>query len=240
MNAACDQSDFVLYYRPLILRNVFMMTDYLLNRLPEGLCLQKPGAKSRPLLIDFASARMNFRRKNNSLRKEALVRAMGLKKQSTWRIVDATAGLGRDSFMLASLGFEVCLIERSPVIHALLADGMQRGLQDEALSPIIKRMTLVQADAKIWLEALIEKPDIVYLDPMFPVREKSALSKIDMRIFHEVVGDDPDADALFQVALACARVRVVVKRPRLAKPLSGMEPTYFLAGSSSRFDIYLR
>ncbi|HSW92854.1 MAG TPA: class I SAM-dependent methyltransferase [Gammaproteobacteria bacterium] len=239
MNAACDQSDFVLYYRTRILRNVFMMTDYLLKWAPDGLCLEKPGDTSRPLFIDFSSTRLNFRRENNSLRKEALIRAMGLKSHSTYRIVDATAGLGRDSFILASLGFQVCLIERSPVIHALLADGIRRGLQDEALQPIIERMTLIQADAKNWLEGLTEKPDIIYLDPMFPVRKKSALSKIEMRIFHEVVGDDPDADVLLQTALACARARVVVKRPRLAKPLLGRAPTYFLAGSSSRFDVYI-
>jgi 16S rRNA (guanine1516-N2)-methyltransferase len=153
--------------------------------------------------------------------------------------VDATAGLGRDSFILASLGFKVRLIERSPIIHALLNDGLQRGLADPALAPIIKNMELIHADAILWLNETIEKPDIIYLDPMFPDRKKSALSKLDMRIFHDIAGDDVDADQLLSTALACAARRVVVKRPRLAEELAGIKPAFALTGSSSRFDTYI-
>lgn len=213
--------------------------DYLLLLTPEHLSLQKTHDKSLPLFIDFSSGRMNFRRKNLSLRKEALARAMGLKGNVQPRIIDATAGLARDSFILAALGFSVQLIERSPIIHALVNDGIQRGLQDESIAPIVKRMDLIQSDAIVWLENLKEKADIIYLDPMFPERTKSALSKLDMRVFHDIVGDDPDADRLLQTALACASERVVVKRPRLAAELSGVKPTYSLPGSSNRFDIYI-
>lgn len=213
--------------------------DYLLVLTPDYLGLQKTGEKSLPLHIDFSSGRMNYRRENISLRKELLVRAMGLKSHSEPFIVDATAGLARDSFILAALGFKVQLIERSPIIHALLRDGIARGLKDAAIEPILKRMELIQSDAILWLKSLTKKPDIIYLDPMFPERKKSALSKLDMRIFHHIAGDDVDAELLLQIALTCATGRVVVKRPRLAEELAKIKPTYSLAGSSSRFDIYI-
>jgi 16S rRNA (guanine1516-N2)-methyltransferase len=208
---------------------------------PEFLGLQKTGTKSLPLYIDFLSGKLDYRRHHTSLRREAIARAMGLKNHTTPYIVDATAGLARDSFILACLGFEVTLLERSPIIHALLEDAIQRAMQDAAAAVIVQRLNLIQTDAVTWLQALDreKRPNIIYLDPMFPERKKSALSKIDMRIFHDIVGDDPDADALLQAALPCATQRVVVKRPRLAASLAGPAPSFSLAGSSNRFDIYL-
>ncbi|HSW69717.1 MAG TPA: class I SAM-dependent methyltransferase [Gammaproteobacteria bacterium] len=213
--------------------------DYLLLLTPDYLGLQKTLGKSLPLYINFLSKRFQYRRENMSLRKEALVRALGLKSHSEARIVDATAGLARDSFILAAFGFHVQMIERSPIIHALVKDGLERASKNPDLLPIIKRMELIQSDAAIWLKESKEKPDIIYLDPMFPERKKSALSKLDMQIFHDIVGDDLDQDELFKTALACARKRVVVKRPRLARELSGIKPHHSLSGSSSRFDIYI-
>jgi len=213
--------------------------DYLLLLTPDYLSLQKTHEKSLPLYIDFSSKRMNYRRENISMRKETLIRALGLKSRTQPRIIDATAGLGRDSFLLASLGFKVQMIERSPIIHALVSDGIKRAWQNPTTASIVARMELIQSNAIIWLQQAAEKPEIIYLDPMFPTRKKSALSKLDMRIFHDIVGDDPDADALLKTALACAAERVVVKRPRLAVELAGIKPDYSLSGSSSRFDIYI-
>jgi 16S rRNA (guanine1516-N2)-methyltransferase len=163
---------------------------------------------------------------------------MGLKSHSTPKILDATAGLGRDSFILASLGFEITLLERSPIIHALLEDGIKRAGADAETAPIVERMHLIQTDAIHWMQT--HAPfDIIYLDPMFPERNKSALVKKEMRIFQDVIGDDADANALLTAALACATKRVVVKRPRLAAYLAELTPSFSQTGSSSRFDIYL-
>lgn len=190
--------------------------------------------------VDFLSGKMKYRRQHTSLRREALARALGLKNIMPHpTIIDATAGLARDSFILAALGFEVTLLERSPVIHALITDGMQRALKDPETAPIIARMHLIQADAISWLKNHDPRPDLIYLDPMFPERKKSALPKKNMRIFHEIVGDDLDAAALLETALACAASRVVVKRPRLAATLAGPRPSFSISGSSSRFDVYL-
>jgi len=211
--------------------------DYLLVLTPDYLGLQKCGSKALPVFVDFLSIEMNRRRKQASLKREALARALGLKGQSSAKIVDATAGLGRDSFILACLGFEVILLERSPIVFALLKDGLNRASQNEQLAPIIARMHLIQTDALSWLKTT--QPDLVYLDPMFPEKRKSALVKKNMQFFQEIIGNDVDAETLLQTALTCANNRVVVKRPRLAAPLAGQEPAFCLEGSSSRFDVYL-
>jgi 16S rRNA (guanine1516-N2)-methyltransferase len=213
--------------------------DFLLTLTPDYLGLQQTGEKNTPLYINFVSGKLNYRRHHLGIQREALARAMGLKKNTQPSILDATAGLARDSFVIAALGFSIRLIERSPIIHALIQDGMQRALKNAETAPIIQRMQLIQADAITYLQELTEKPDIIYLDPMFPERKKTALSKLDMRLFHAVIGEDIDADLLLKNALACAARRVVVKRPRLAMELAGIKPSFSLSGSSSRFDIYL-
>ncbi len=215
--------------------------DYLLILTPEYLGLQKTGSKLLPLYVDFLAGKMQYRRQHTHFRHELLARALGLKSATNPRIIDATAGLARDSFTLACLGFEIQLLERSPIIYALLQDGIRRALTDPIVAPIINRLQLTQTDAIRWLKKLTatERPEIIYLDPMFPERVKSALVKKEMRILHDIIGDDTDAHLLLKTALACATKRVVVKRPRLANPLADTAPTLTMKGSSSRFDIYL-
>ena len=214
--------------------------DYLLLLTTDYLGIKISGKKSADLYVDFVSGKMNYRRQNLSLRREALARALGLKNNTKQdMIVDATAGLARDSFIIAALGFQVKLIERSPIIFALVNDGIERAAKNAEIAPIVKRMHLIQDNAISYLKNTQEKPDIIYLDPMFPERKKSALSKKEMRLFHDIVGDDIDSDQLLETALACASKRVVVKRPRLATVLAGIKPSFTLEGSSSRFDIYL-
>jgi 16S rRNA (guanine1516-N2)-methyltransferase len=217
--------------------------DYILILTPDYLGLQKTQSKSKPLYIDFLSPQMQIRRKQASLRKEMLARALGLKNKSPRNIIDTTTGLGRDSFILACLGFEVTSLERSPIIAALLEDAIERASIDPEVGPIVGRIRLINENAIEWLNNYLAKnlldASIIYLDPMFPERKKSALSKHDMRIFHEVIGSDLDADALLKAALTCATDRVVVKRPRLAPPIAEIPPTFSMEGSSNRFDIYL-
>ena len=217
--------------------------DYLLVLTPDYIGLQKAEATSSPLYVDFLRGKMNYRAQHTSIKNESLARAMGLKGKTNPRIVDATGGLAGDSFTLASLGFEVTLLERSPVIYTLVADGIQRAQKDPRIASSVNRMRLVHADAITWLSDLKpqDQPDIIYLDPMFPERKKSALPKQEMLILHDVVGEDNDAEALLKAALACAVKRVVVKRPRLAEILAlSPAPSFSLLGSSSRFDVYLR
>lgn len=214
--------------------------DYLLLLTPHYLGLIKTASPQKLIFyIDFLSAKQLFRMKQAGLRKEKLARAIGFKPGDKAILVDATAGLGRDSFMLAALGFEIIMLERSPIVHALLKDALTRGCQDIHLAPIMERMHLYPVDAIAWLQERPQQVDVVYLDPMFPERKKSASVKKEMVILQELLGKDENDKELFQQALACARHRVVVKRPRLAANLANREPSFSLSGKSSRFDVYL-
>lgn len=192
-------------------------------------------------MIDFLTSKMRHRCQQASLRKELLAKAMGISPQKHPRIIDATAGWGRDAFILAYLGFEIIALERSNAVYTLLADALKRVKENgpEALRRAAERVQLLHADACAYLPACNPPPDIVYLDPMFPIRQKSAAVKKEMVILQELVGQDADTDRLFAEALACARQRVVVKRPRLANPLMDCPPHFTLNGRSSRFDVYL-
>ncbi|MGK0673383.1 MAG: class I SAM-dependent methyltransferase [Halothiobacillaceae bacterium] len=196
--------------------------------------------RERPLRVDFESGSMGYRQRAGFRRDELLARAVGIKGRDRPTILDATAGLGRDAFMLASLGCEVMLCERHPVVLALLEDGLRRGRQRPALASSMGRMHLVAGDAAVYLEATAAGVlDVVVLDPMFPERGKSARVKKPMRLFHGLVGTDPDADGLLGRAMAKARRRVVVKRPLHAPPLGGLPPSLCYKGKAVRFDVYL-
>jgi 16S rRNA (guanine1516-N2)-methyltransferase len=195
--------------------------------------------KAAEFHIDFLSKKMHYRREHAGLRSELVARAIGLRPQDSPFIVDSTAGLGRDSFILASLGFTVTMLERSSVIHQMLEDALLRA--KEAVPDIVNRMHLVHADAIEWLKQLPldQRPDVIYIDPMFPKRKKSASVKKDMVFMQELLGKDSDHATLFQMACDCAKYRVVVKRPRLAAKISERAANFCLNGKSSRFDIYL-
>jgi 16S rRNA (guanine1516-N2)-methyltransferase len=165
-----------------------------------------------------------------------IVRAFGADVHT---VVDATAGLGQDSALLACMGFQVTAMERSAVIAALLQDGLRRATEDERWrNRFIGRLELVHADAREMLRRMDPRPDAVYIDPMFPPkRKKSALPSRSIRLVRAVVGDDEDAADLFQVALATAAKRVVVKRPNHAPPLHDNPATSY-KGKLARFDVY--
>lgn len=207
----------------------------------NGLCLQLTGKGAPgPVRAEFVTGKAGYRREHGGGTGQLVARAVGLQKtRQSLNVVDATAGLGQDAFVLASLGCHVTLFERSPVVHALLADGLARASLSESCSEIVERMELAEGDSGQWLVACPEGAvDVVYLDPMFPHRDKSALVKKEMQVFRQVVGDDGDASRLLEAAMGAARYRVVVKRPRKAESLPGPEPTTRIDGKSSRYDIY--
>jgi 16S rRNA (guanine1516-N2)-methyltransferase len=196
---------------------------------------------------DFYSPTIGYRRQKGGGRGQMIAKAVGLAAGKLPTVLDATAGLGGDAFVLASLGCKLTMIERVPEVRALLEDGLQVArewgeVNDHELVCILDRMQLIEANAHSYLDELKVaefRPDVVYLDPMFPARTKSAQVKKEMRVFHQLVGTDPDADRLLERALACARQRVVVKRPRIAPVLADSKPSFTLEGKSNRFDVYL-
>lgn len=211
------------------------VTDHHLELLELG------SAAPGPVYVDFVEGTVGHRRRFGGGRGQLVAKAVGIKKGFIPTVIDATAGLGRDAFVLARLGCQVRMIERSAVVAELLRDGMRRALQDADVAEIIERMSLEVADAKEYLAGLdeVNRPDVVYVDPMHPERTKAALVKKEMRLFRALVGGDEDDSALLQAALIAARKRVVVKRPRKAAAIEGPQPSLVYEGKSTRFDVYL-
>jgi len=191
------------------------------------------------IYIDFLSGKLAYRAKHAGRRNELLAKAINISPRENPVIIDATAGLGRDSFILATLGYHVTMLERSEILYQALTEAFARAKTDPDIAPIIERMTLIHTDAKDWLAANQTQPAVIYLDPMFPERKKSAAIKKDMLELQQLLGEDDDSSELFAVAMDCAQRRVVVKRPRLAENITTLEPDYTLNGKSSRFDVYL-
>lgn len=189
--------------------------------------------------VDFVEGAVAHRRLFGGGTGQMIAKAVGVQPGVRPQVLDATAGLGRDAFVLASLGCTMTLIERQPLIAALLEDGLARARTNSDVGPIVAQMHLLQGDAIELLADWAEvPPQVIYLDPMFPHRDKTAQVKKEMRLFRPLAGADLDAPALLAAALALASHRVVVKRPRKAPCIEGVKPGYALEGKSSRYDIY--
>ena len=220
--------------------------EYVLFYSESGLGVQQTGKNTSGLVqVDFASNKLRHRRKSGH--NELVGRACGVKAAFIPCIVDATAGLGQDSFVLADSGCEVLMLERSPIVAALLADGLQRAAanEDAHLLDTMTRLQLVEQDSFSYLQTLLEGGvDVVYLDPMFPERNKSAKVKKEMQLFHQLVGvpdgDPTEEQMLLAEARRVAKYRVVVKRPPKAPVLAGQKPNFELKSKAVRFDVYTK
>lgn len=220
--------------------------DYRLLFSEEGVELQNLRSKQKSLIkVDFHTGANDHRRKFGGGKGQPIAKAVGL-KDATFQltIFDATAGLGGDAFVLASLGAKMEMCERSPVAFALLEDGLQRASvyaqeSDDQLNEILHNMSLSKANSlDVISQAEKGFVDVIYLDPMFPERKKSAAVKKGMQAFQTVIGIDEDESQLLAAALAKAKYRVVAKRPAKAPIIVGASPNYQLLGKSCRFDVY--
>jgi len=228
-----------------------IQADYCLNITTDYLELRKillsdnkKKAKVESIHIDFVTGKSKHRRLQGGGKGQDIAKAIGLHKIKNPTVLDLTAGMGGDAFVLASLGAEMTLVERNPIVHALLDDAIERIKlsADNELQDIVKRMTLINKPALDVLEKIENdnRPDVIYIDPMFPERTKSAQVKKEMQFFHDIVGNDSDSEALLLKAINLANKRIVVKRPRLAKKLTEAFQTDFtISGKSTRYDIYL-
>jgi 16S rRNA (guanine1516-N2)-methyltransferase len=190
------------------------------------------------LVVDFVGGAVGHRFRSGGGRDHALLKATGVSKAQHPTVIDATAGLGRDSFLLATLGAKVTLLERSAEVHDLLQRGLEtaRATAPE-LAEIVARMTLIHGDARDILPGL--QADVVMVDPMHPPRRKTALVKKEMRLLRLLVGTDPDVCELMQAALASSCRRVVLKWPLRADPIAGLRrPSYQIMGKTVRYDVF--
>lgn len=191
------------------------------------------------LELDILKGSFAYRMKQSRAGNELLAKAVGIKGSYKPTIIDATAGLGRDSLILAYLGCQVLMIERSGKVFEMLEKTLEKIADDPVLHQKLQ-LKLIHADAIHYLSQMnsAEYPDVIYLDPMFPERRKTALVKKEMRLLREIVGEDPDAPTLLTIALEHVKKRVVVKRPRLAPVLGDLVPSFVIKGKAQRFDVY--
>lgn len=210
-----------------------------------GLELRRAGDGALVLAGDGMELRADLssmvpRLRPDRLGRELLVRAARVRGAGAPTAVDATAGLGEDALLLAAAGFSVTLYERDPVIAALLADALARAADDPALAAAVARMRLVEGDSVAGLRAMGERgehPDVVFLDPMFPERRKSAAVRKKFQLLHRLERPCDDERALLDAALAARPRKVVVKRPPKGPRLAGAKPSYELAGKAVRYDV---
>lgn len=193
--------------------------------------------------IDFLSGALAHRHQFGGGRGQAIAKAIGLKSGNNPTVLDTTAGLAGDAFVLATLGCTVTMLERSEVLFMLIEDALERASLNEAFEPMIKQgFTAINRDANDYIkEQLLTNnpaPDVIYIDPMYPDRKKSALVKKDMQILQRLHDEEDNAAELLDNALKYAKKRVVVKRPVNAETLSAKKPNTWIKSKKTRYDIY--
>ena len=206
----------------------------------QKLALQQTGWPAPgPVSVEFGSAAMRHRRRGGH--NELLGKAIGLSKKPHMHVLDTTAGLGRDSFILADLGCEVTLCERNEIVARMLASGLLGAAlaADPWLKSVLQRMELHVGDARTLDVKALDGVDVIYLDPMFPDRDKRAKVKKEMALFHQLLGAGDDADQLLLWALGQDVARVVVKRPPKAPELGHRKSSHTISGKAVRYDVYV-
>ena len=204
------------------------------------LALKASEGKETPVSVDFSGGKQGYRLAADRVRHERLIKALGGMPSESLSVIDGTGGLGRDALVMAQAGFHVDVIERSPIIHALLADGIRRLERDD--SALAARLTLHCADSAGWIQRSTDTHFAVYLDPMFPQRQKSAAIKKDLLWLQQLekAPAENEAHVLLTAAREHATKRVVVKRPARAMALDEQKPSYCLEGKAVRFDVYIK
>jgi 16S rRNA (guanine1516-N2)-methyltransferase len=179
------------------------------------------------LHLDFLNS-VDYVRKAHRGKSELIAKAVGLPK-GPQKVFDATVGLAQDAWFLSQLGADVEGCERSPVVYLLLKDAIDRAG--------VEHLKVHFGDSIEYIQKNSQNFSVIYIDPMFPEKKKSALPRKEMRIFRKWVGEDPDSDQLLQTALQSSVERVVVKRPMKASPMTA-GPIHSFEGQTVRYDLY--
>lgn len=174
---------------------------------------------------------------NGRLQHEMLIRAAKSDKPGR-KAIDATAGMGEDAFLLAAQGYEVTLFEQNPVIAVLLKDALRRAKKHPVLKDIASRMNLVQDNSVEGMSKLLDPVDVIYLDPMFPARQKSSLINKKLQLIQKLEPPCSEETDLFDAAISASPSKIIVKRPLKSEFLAGRKPSYTLNGKAIRYDCY--
>lgn len=174
---------------------------------------------------------------NGRLQHEMLAKAVKT-DQENLKAIDATAGMGEDSLLLAACGYQVTLYEQNPVIAILLKDALRRAKKNTVLKDIVSRMQLVAGDSIEHLNKRLDPVDVIYLDPMFPGRQKSGLINKKLQLIQKLEPPCSKETALFDAAMAAQPSKIIVKRPLKSPYLDERVPSYSLKGKAIRYDCY--
>jgi len=215
--------------------------DFVLTFVNDRLTLAAPNDPSMKgqVSAEFVRGAAGYRRKQGQ--KELLLKAIGFRRDQPPYVLDATGGLGKDSFLMASRGCTVHILERNRIVHTLLQDGLRRASEHPETREIAGRIRLTLIDSLRYFEAksVGKEYDVIYLDPMYPQRSKSALVKKEMQMLQKLLGHGDNGDRLVDAALAAGCGRVVVKRPGKAPCLGSRAPSHSITGTTTRYDVYL-
>ncbi|MCR5255137.1 MAG: class I SAM-dependent methyltransferase [Acetatifactor sp.] len=192
----------------------------------------------RELRGDFGA--MKKRLKQANLERELLVKAARIKNsEGPVRVIDATAGLGEDSLLLAAAGFKVKMFEYDTTIFSLLSDAVERASEDEELKDIVKNMEVINGDSIEYLQSGECEADVIFLDPMFPERQKSAAVKKKFQLLQQLERPCGNEEELLSAAFNAKPKKIVIKRPVKGPCLGGKKPDYSLAGKAVRYDCFV-
>jgi 16S rRNA (guanine1516-N2)-methyltransferase len=204
----------------------------------EGYYLEDTFSRQHPLRVNFSHPEFLTRLRGSGKKSELVARAV--KAGAGVRVLDCTAGLARDAFVLAHLGCEVALVERSSVVSTLLLDGLRRARQVPELASAANRIKLTNADSLALMAQTGLEYDVIYIDPMFPEKQGAAAVRGPMQHLQRFLGPDEDAKALLSVALQSGCSRVVLKRPPHGDWLSPITPTHVFKNKNSRYEVFAR
>lgn len=226
---------------------------FIANKLKANIIDDKDSINNENLILNIGSNGLSLINKNMILhgdftknmkrlspakiQSELLIKAAKIKgKKENLIAVDATAGLGEDSLLLAAAGFKVYLYENNPIIALLLKDTIERAKKLSELEEIVCRMEVIEADSIKAMQELDFKPDVVLLDPMFPERKKSALVKKKFQLLHFIESPCTDEEEMLEAAISAKPHKIVIKRPLKGEWLANRKPDYSLKGKSIRYD----
>jgi len=203
-----------------------------------GYCLDDVFSAQNPLRVGFESQEFLTRIRHAGKKSELVARAV--KAKAGLRVLDCTAGPAKDAFILAHLGCELVLLERSIVIATLLEDGLRRASQIPELARTVARMRIVTGDARQFLRDQNLDFDVIYIDPMFPEKQTSAAVHGDMQQLQRFLGTDGDAFDLLARALETSCPRIVLKRPPQSEWRGTVAPTHVVSNRNSRYEVFVR
>lgn len=201
-----------------------------------GLVFNNEVQKPVTFQVDFVHGKSRYRAQKPSA--ELLIQAIKIKKKLPVSVVDGTGGLGRDAFLLAAAGCTVEVFEKNKIVAALLEDGLRRARAYPEYARITQRINLHRFDMTTHLVKCVPEPVVIYLDPMFPQRTKTAKVKQDMQVLQQLISAPEGAEQLLKTAWGAHPHKIVVKRPIKQGPILDLAPSYTVSGKAIRFDVY--